>query len=185
MTTFAVLLAAGGGTRFHGDSHKLLALLHGRPVISHAIAALEEAGFDEIGIVTGSVNLDAVIPSGMTQLANPNWAEGQATSLTVAVEFAKANGHDVLMVGLGDQPFVSADTWRRVARVGTLPIATASLEGQRCPPVRLDRSVWDLLPRDGDEGARVVMRAHPELVEVVVCEGRSKDIDTVEDLLEI
>jgi CTP:molybdopterin cytidylyltransferase MocA len=42
--------------------------------------------------------------------------------------------------------------------------------------------VWPLLPRQGDEGARVVMAQHPELVEAVACLGQPIDIDTLEDL---
>jgi molybdenum cofactor cytidylyltransferase len=188
VTVAAVVLAAGGGSRFLGDSHKLLAPLGGRPVVVWAVDAALSANLDETVVVTGAVDLrDALAGRPVTLLHNDAWASGIATSLAVAVDHATAAGHDAIVVGLGDQPFVPAEAWMAVASAsapadGGTPIVVATYDGQRRNPVRLGRDVWALLARDGDDGARALMRRQPHLVGEVACAGSPADVDTVEDL---
>ncbi|GAC1321336.1 MAG: nucleotidyltransferase family protein [Acidimicrobiales bacterium] len=180
--TAGALLAAGGGSRFRGPDHKLLADLEGRPLLDHALAPLMAAGLDHVGVVTGSVDLTLLLPREVSALTNDRWAEGQATSLRVAVDWARSLGVTALVVGLGDQPGILASAWRNVAEAATSPIAVATYRGKRGHPVRLHSSMWDLLPTDGDRGAGVVMTRFPELVCEVACDGDTSDVDTVEDL---
>jgi molybdenum cofactor cytidylyltransferase len=174
----AVLLAAGGGARYHGPTHKLLADLAGRPVYEWAVRHALEAEH-EVWVVTGSAVLRPV--DGAVLLANPLWAQGQATSLQRAVAEAERRDVAAITVGLADQPFVPPSAWRAVSASAS-PIAVATYEGRRGNPVRLSRAVWPLLPHTGDEGARSLIASRPDLVEAIPCEGSSADIDTVEDL---
>ena len=114
---------------------------------------------------------------------NPRWAEGQATSLQAAVAEAVRCGHDTLVIGLGDQPFVPAAAWQAVASAPG-PLAVAVLEGQRTPPVKIAAELWSQLPTSGDAGARVLLQRLPDLVVPVACPGSPVDIDTAEDLAE-
>lgn len=182
MTTAAVVLAAGGGTRFAGDAHKLLAPLRGRPVVVHAVSAALDAALDQVLVVVGAVELGGVLPEGVTVVHNDGWAQGQATSVRAGLDAAEQHGHTAVVVGLGDQPFVTADSWRAVAAATDRPIAVATYDGRRRNPVRLAREVWDLVESTGDEGARALMRRRPDLVGEVPCQGTAADIDTVEDL---
>ena len=180
-TISAAVLAAGPGTRFTGDTHKLRTPFRGRPLVQWAVQAALDADLGPTFVVTGAGSLDDLLPEGVTALPNLRWEDGQAGSLLVAVRAAEDAGCDAVVVGLADQPLVPADAWRAVAAADA-PIATALYGAQPRPPVRLAREVWPLLPRSGDEGARVLMRERPDLVVRVPCPGDPVDLDTVEDL---
>jgi molybdenum cofactor cytidylyltransferase len=181
-TTVAVVLAAGGGSRFAGAGHKLLAELGGRSVAERAIDAARRAGIGPVVVVTGAVDpVGDDAPADVIVVHHATWTEGQATSLQAGLRTARELGADAVVVGLGDQPGVTPEAWRRVA-ASPSPIAVASYAGRRRNPVRLAAEVWPLLPTSGDEGARSLVRLRPDLVEEVPCPGSADDIDTLEDL---
>ncbi len=185
----AVVLAAGGGSRWDGDGHKLLAEVDGRPLAAHALTAAADAGLDELVVVTGAVDLtgvlagvlDETLPVTVKVLHNERWAEGQAGSLGLAVAHAEAVGHDAVVVGLADSPGVPTEAWRAVAAVEA-ELAVATFAGRRRPPTLIGRSLWGQLPQVGDQGARVLLDERPDLVVEVPCPGDPADVDTMEDL---
>ena len=182
-THLAVLLAAGAGQRFTGPVHKLLAPFRGEPLVSHAIRALLEAHIGEEAIVTGAVDL-GILTMGLVVIPNPAWATGQRSSVEAAITYARDLNYDSIVIGLGDQPFITSDAWRTVVRTDG-PIVVATYDGVRGNPVKLSKSVWDdflALTTEPDAGARTLMRMRPELVREVACKGVSADIDTPEDL---
>jgi CTP:molybdopterin cytidylyltransferase MocA len=180
VTTAAVVLAAGGGTRFAGPAHKLVSAFRGRPLWRWAFDHADGAGLDHVIVVTGAVDLDAPAPA--ITVVNAEWSGGIATSLAAGIRAARELGCGAVVAGLADQPLVSTDAWRAVAGVDTTPVAIATYDGRRGHPVRLAAEVWSLLPVSGDEGARVLMRERPGLVTEVACAGSPVDVDTVEDL---
>ena len=182
MTTGALLLAAGRGRRYDGPGPKLLADLQGKPIIRWAIEAVLESGLSGPYVVTGGADLAEWL-AGVTEVPNPLWADGLASSLVTGIEAVRADDHDAVVVALADQPGISPAAWRDVAAAAGTPISVATYDGVRGHPVRLAEEVWDDLPRTGDEGARALMRDRPELVtEVPCCSGNSLDVDTTEDL---
>jgi molybdenum cofactor cytidylyltransferase len=182
LTIAAVVLAAGKASRFGGeDGAKLLVPFRGRPLVRWAVDAALGAGFDEVLVVTGAADLDAALPPEVVTVPNPRWAEGQATSLAAGLDAAGARGHDAVVVGLGDQPLIPTEAWRAIG-FAEGEIVVATYDGVRRNPVRLARSVWPDVDREGDEGARTLMRRRPELVAEVACGGYPVDVDTREDL---
>lgn len=175
-----MILAAGESARFEGPGSKLLAPFRGRPLLAWALESAGEAGFDEVIVVVGAVDLSALFGSQVI-VHNPAWRDGLATSLRAGVAEAESRGHRSVVVGLGDQPLVPSAAWRAVAESPGL-IAVANFGGRRAPPVRLSREVWPLLPTAGDVGAREVIRTRPDLVVDVPCPGCCVDVDTAEDL---
>lgn len=177
----AVVLAAGEGSRFAGPDHKLRALLDGVAVVRRAVDAAVAARIGPVVVVTGAVALDDLLPPAAAVVANPAWASGQASSLRAGIDAADALGADAVVVGLGDMPAVSPSAWQAVAHAPG-DLATASYGSHRSPPVKLGRAVWPDLPVQGDEGARALMRRHPDRVAVVAVDGSALDVDHRGDL---
>jgi CTP:molybdopterin cytidylyltransferase MocA len=184
----AVLLAAGSGSRFGG--RKLLAPYRGRPLIESSLANLAQAPVDETVVVVGddAETLRAVCePFGVRVVDNPDWEQGQSTSVRAGL---LALGPEVraAVVLLADQPLVGAGAVERLVAAfeGGARVAAATYDAKRRNPVLFSRAVWPLLLEElsGDEGARAVLRRHPDLLTEVPCDGVGDpaDVDTAEDL---
>ena len=182
--TAAVVLAAGAGSRFAGPGHKLTSALPGGGTLAaRAVRTAIDAAIGPVAVVVGPVPAaELELPGQVTAVVNQRWPAGQATSLLAAVLWARSRGHRAIVVGLGDQPGLTAAAWRAVADTKVTPMAVATYDGHRAHPVRLAAEVWPDLPAEGDEGARSYLRSRPELVTEVACEGDPADIDTVDDL---
>jgi molybdenum cofactor cytidylyltransferase len=182
----AIVLAAGGGSRFGGG--KLLARLGGQLIIEAVLDNLREAPVDEVIVVVGAdaERLREVCEQyGVRTVANEKWERGQSTSVLAGL---RACDGEAAVVLLGDQPFVEPEAVERLvaAFAEGANVAVATYGGKRRNPVLFSREVWPLLEAEltGDEGARSVLRRHPELVVEVPCEGvgDTTDVDTREDL---
>jgi nicotine blue oxidoreductase len=182
----AIVLAAGGGTRFGGG--KLLARLGGQPLIEAVLDNLREAPVDEVIVVVGAEaeRLREVCERyGVRTVENEEWEQGQSTSVLAGL---RACAGDAAVILLGDQPLIGAGAVGRLVTAFTegAKVVVATYGGQRRNPVLFSREVWPLLEAElaGDEGARSVLRRYPELVVEVSCEGVGDpaDVDTREDL---
>ena len=124
--------------------------------------------------------------SDLAVVRNDQWSRGIASSLHAAiVALQPAPDLAAVVVGLGDQPGVGPEAYRRLSAAydSGARLAVATYSGVRANPVLLAREHWDeALRLEGDEGARVLMRHHP--VVEVPCDGTGEptDVDTPHDL---
>jgi len=98
--THAVILAAGIGSRFGGQ--KLLALLDGKPLIAHVVAAVAHLPT----VVVGPPELEPhIYPARLVENLAPE--RGMAHSLRLAD--AAIDADDAILVLLADMPYVTRE----------------------------------------------------------------------------
>jgi CTP:molybdopterin cytidylyltransferase MocA len=117
---------------------------------------------------------------GAVVVVNSDPERGMGSSLRLGLAAASGTRAAIVLV---DTPGIGADAVRRVLAVDA-PVAVATYSGRRSHPVVIDRPLWTEVATlaEGDHGARPFMRAHPDLVVEVACEGDPADVDTVADL---
>jgi molybdenum cofactor cytidylyltransferase len=180
-----IVLAAGTGSRF-GDT-KQLVTLGGKPLVLHAVAALRDAGLDEILVVTGhdADAVEAVLPADVRAVRNGAFRDGQATSLAAGLHELDPTTEGAVVL-MADQPGVTAgDVSALVAAFRSSRARIVRLRYVDGPgPALLSREIHaDAAHLHGDAGARVLMASHPDWVEEVpVDRPMPRDIDTPGDL---
>jgi molybdenum cofactor cytidylyltransferase len=165
----ALILASGRGERFFasgGQTHKLKALLSGKPVLQHVIDAVKASG----------------LPYHVEDVGHP----GMGDSVAAAVR-ATPNACGWLILP-GDLPLIQAVTLQRLADKLMEPLAAHQVvvpvyQGQRGHPVGFARACGDALQAlQGPQGAAAVVRRFV-VAEVAVSDiGCVTDIDTLEAL---
>jgi molybdenum cofactor cytidylyltransferase len=179
-----LVLAAGDGSRFSASESKLLALLHGRPLVQHAVrAACAVGSLERVVVVVGAWS-DEVLKRVDFGRGEPvvcgDWGEGQSASLRCGVR-ALGNVEKVI-VTLGDQPLVSPNL---IARFLEEPGGTRAVFGGRPghPVVLGPAELEAVAGLTGDRGARELLRGGRR----IECSdiGFGLDVDTPDDLEEI
>src|SRR6266487_4325973 len=139
MSVYAVLLAAGGSSRYGTEPPKQVELL------PQVLAALRESSVDGIVVVSGAHALP------VQSVPCPDWERGPGASLRCGLA-ALPQEAEAAVVVLADGPDLDPRAIDRV--VGSWrgePVVAASYGGVRLHPVLLARDVWARIP---DEGAR-------------------------------
>lgn len=182
-----IVLAGGSSSRL-GQPKQLLDF-EGRPLLQHAVDAMEKSGLYDIVVVLGhradEVASAIQIGPGTRTVVNADYAQGQATSLRAGLK-AVDDRSDAVVVILGDQPAVNALMVRTIAETYLATggkVVQAVFGGKPNHPTLFERDLWpDLQAIEGDKGAREVLKKHPEWVVQVEFGGElPSDLDTWED----
>ena len=180
--TSGLVLAAGGSRRL-GRPKQLLPY-RGATLLDHTVATARACGFDQLIVALGG-SADEVAAQvdlgGATVVRNPGFGSGCGSSIAVAMEVVDG---DVLVLMLGDQPGVSADTVRALLDGrGDAPLAVCRYDDGRGHPFAFSREVFgELTALRGDKAVWKLLEARPEAVaEVRVAGGVPLDVDTWED----
>lgn len=180
-----ILLAAGFARRM--GRQKLLLTFRGKPIVRWAAEALA-AHVRDLVVVTGQE--EAAVREALVGLAarfvrNPRPHEGQGSSIAVGVSALKPWTR-AAVIALGDQPRVPGDVlpgllaaWERSHRAIVAPVYR-SVQGT---PVLFAAALFgELAALTGDAGARALVQANPERVELVPFDvPMPADVDTPED----
>ncbi len=140
----AIILAAGEGTRMKSRRPKVLHEVAGRSMLGHALAAVAQAGADEVVVVIGPDRVDvaaevaAVLPAAGVVVQVER--KGTAHAVLAARE-AIARGHDDILVAFADTPLVRPETFAALRRALGDGAAVAALGFEARDPAGYGRFV--------------------------------------------
>lgn len=166
-----LILAAGRGERFRASgaqTHKLDALIGGRPVLEHVLAAVAQSGLPH----------HVLRPQGLA-------TAGMGDSIASGVRATP--GAAGWLVLPADLPLVQPHTLQALAQADAHAVTVPTFKGQRGHPVRFAAELRDeLAALSGDQGAQSIVRAQQARGGVQLLpvgdEGTVLDVDTLEAL---
>ncbi|MEA2255083.1 MAG: molybdenum cofactor cytidylyltransferase [Solirubrobacteraceae bacterium] len=176
-----LVLAAGGSSRL-GQPKQLLPFGSGT-LLDHTVATARACGFDQLLVTLGGAadEVRARVDLGGAQIVdNPAFGEGCSSSIGAAMQALDPRA-DVLVLLLGDQPGVTADTVRTLLDgAGDAPLAVCRYDDGLGHPLAFGREVFgELTTLHGDKAVwKLVDRMG---LEVPVAGDVPRDVDTWAD----
>jgi molybdenum cofactor cytidylyltransferase len=184
----AVVLSAGESSRM--GRPKALLPIGEESFLERIVRSLKRIKVEKIVVVLGHNAADiktkiAHLP--VTIVVNPDYAQGQLSSLIAAIRSLQAEKVDGILVHLVDHPFVNPGLVNRMIDrfyESKKLIVVPKWKGRRGHPVIFSSRLFgELLRAPLDEGAKSVVHAHADdTLEVETDQaGITFDIDTPED----
>ena len=190
-TLALIILAAGRSSRM--GRPKQLEIVDGEPMVVRAARLALACDAQQTIIVTGAYaeQIEQILTplperDRLTLVHNPDWQEGQATSVRAALHSLADETQAVLFLPV-DQPFVTPAFLQSIitAWQNDAALVAPKVNGEpRGAPALFTRPYFpELLQIQGDVGGRVVLMKHRGEVTWLAAEASMlRDIDTPEDL---
>ena len=190
----ALILAAGQGKRF--ESTKQLALINGKPMVTHTTLIMKQAAFNNISVVLGAkseeveqalkdISLHSNISEALSFVVANNWQQGMGASIATGINTICSQASHVF-VGLADQVAISAHQYELMigaSKQNPTQIIAASYNQCLGVPAIFPRAYFAKLAElDTDEGARSLLRTNKSDIIAIELPEAAKDIDTQLDL---
>ncbi len=182
-----IILAAGVSSRL-GRPKQLLEF-QGASLILRAVRTALESQCGPVSVVLGAHGQRierelAGLP--ITIVRNVDWGAGIGTSIRAGAQrlMSSTNPPDTILLMLSDQPFVTSDFLRELARACEERggIAAAAYAGTLGVPAGFDKRYHaELAALSASQGAKRIIERHREFVHALEFPGAATDIDTAAD----
>lgn len=181
----AVILAAGESRRM--GQPKMLLPWGNETVLTHVINVFQGAGVKDILVVTGGAREqveDLLADQQVTTVYNGAYIEGEMLSSIQCGIGSLMRQTQAVLIGLGDQPQVQAESVRKVCeayRESKSNIIVPSYRMRRGHPWLVAQSLWDeLLEVKSPQSPRDFLNAHRDEIHYVEVDDPNilADLDT-------
>lgn len=186
MTELAILiLAAGMSSRMGPDQDKLLETLQQVPLLRVMQERAQATGAEVLLCLPGPDHPRINVVNGDSQIIYVTDAEeGMSASIRAGVRALRSTVTDVMILP-ADMPELTTEDLQQVRAAHHAPFITrgASISGQPGHPVIFPKRCFAALAGlQGDEGARSVLKSHPDGVHLVALpqQHATTDLDTPE-----
>jgi molybdenum cofactor cytidylyltransferase len=179
------LVLAAGGSRRLGAPKQLLSYGN-KTLLDHVLATARACAFDQLlCVIGGSADeiRERVDLTDIETVENRQFGEGCSSSIAAALTAVDQRA-EVLVLLLGDQPGVSAETVTSLlAGRGDAPLAACAYEDGRGHPLAFARSSFpELATLHGDKGVwKLLDRRADQVADVPIAGAIPRDVDTEED----
>jgi molybdenum cofactor cytidylyltransferase len=184
-----IVLAAGRGSRFLGDSHKLEQPLGASTVLGTTLRHALASHLPVVVVTTEALHgiaAKSVAARDVVLLPAVGSTDGEPLGMGYSIAAGVCAHPDSpgWIVLPGDMPMVRAETLVAVARqLSQYPVAYAQYLGRRGHPVGFSSELFsELATLTGDEGARRLVARYPAQGVDVDDPGVLIDVDTAHDL---
>ena len=183
----SILIPAAGASKRLGQA-KQLVLFKSGTLIQNAVNIAQSVSPLETIVVTGAnaeAVKNAVQQTTVRWIHNPHWSAGMGSSIAAGTAGISPDSSGVMIL-LCDQWRLQASDLQAIAetwQINPERIVVAQAGGQYMPPVIFPSVFFEQLGKlEGDQGARKLIMAHPDLVTALAMESAAIDLDTPKHL---